>query len=78
MPRKPTPNQAEHLRALASGGTVLVPKRGQWMPLLRREWVERDPKFNETPTGGFLPPLRITPMGLRALADVLERERENV
>jgi hypothetical protein len=56
------------------GRTVLAPRRGEWMPLLRREWVERDPRFSETPSGGYLPPLRITPGGLRALADALERD----
>jgi hypothetical protein len=74
MPRKATPKQSRLLLALGSGATVLAPRRGEWMPLLRREWVERDPRFSETPSGGYLPPLRITPDGLRALADALERD----
>jgi hypothetical protein len=74
MSRKPTPKQSRLLLVLGSGRTVLAPRRGEWMPLLRREWVERDPWFSETPSGGYLPPLRITPDGLRALADALERD----
>lgn len=72
--RRITEKQAARLRVLGCGATVLVPKRGEWMPLLRRELVERDPKFTETPSGGFLPPLVITPAGYRALADALERD----
>lgn len=71
--RKPTPAQADRLRVVASGSIVLFPKRTLWGPLLRRGWVERLDSA-ETPTGGWLPPLRITPGGLRALADALERD----
>lgn len=71
--RRPTPKQALRLRVLASGSTVLTPRRSDWGSLLRHGWVERaDPSW--TPRGGFLPPLRITAEGYRALASALERD----
>lgn len=71
--RAPTPKQAEKLRLLGSGAIVLAPRRADWGLLLRRGWVERV-DLKVTPRGGLLPPLRITPAGLRALADALERD----
>jgi hypothetical protein len=70
--RAPTPKQAEKLRILGSGAIVLAPGRGEWGPLLRRGWVE--PVTADDADRRFLPPLRITPEGLRALADALERD----
>lgn len=73
MPRNPTVRQAARLRLLGSGAIAVTPSRSDWMPLLRHGWVERaDPDL--TPRGGLLPPLRITPDGLRALAAALERD----
>jgi hypothetical protein len=70
--RNPTPKQAARLRLLGSGAVVIAPRRAEWMPLLRHEWVERAADW--TPTGGTLPPLMITPSGYRALAAALERD----
>lgn len=71
--RKPTPKQALKLRLLGSGSIVVTPRRTDWGPLLRHGWVERaDPSLS--PRGGFLPPLRITAEGYRALAGWLERD----
>lgn len=70
--RAPTVKQFELLKVLGRGGVAVAPKRAEWMPLLRHGWVER---YGEgpTPRGGFLPPLRITAAGYRALAVGLER-----
>jgi hypothetical protein len=51
---------------------VLAPGRGEWGPLLRRGWVEA--VIADDADKRFLPPLRITSAGLRALADALERD----
>lgn len=67
----PTEKQAAKLRILGSGAIVLAPGRADWKPLLRRGWVEA---ISEDDGKRFLPPLRITPAGLRALADALERD----
>lgn len=68
----PTPNQVGKLRILGSGAMVIAPGRRDWSPLLRRGWVQAEKE--DDGTRGFLPPLRITPEGLRALADALERD----
>jgi hypothetical protein len=72
--RTPTVKQAARLRVLGNPNIIIAaPRRSDWMPLLRHGWVERaDPDL--TPRGGLLPPLRITPAGLRALAAALERD----
>lgn len=71
--RVPTIKQAARLRVLGSGLIVVTPRRSDWGPLLRHGWVERaHPGLS--PSGGFLPPLRITPDGHRALAAALERD----
>jgi len=74
--RKATEKQARLLRVLAGGSIVLVPMRRGWMPIVRRGWVETTngehiPPDGQ-PHGSYLPPLRITPDGLRALADATE------
>lgn len=69
--RVPTEKQAGRLQILASGCTALAPGRGAWGPLLRRGWVA--PVSPDDKDKRFLPPLEITPDGLRALADHLER-----
>lgn len=72
--RSPTAKQAARLAVLANPNVMVVtPRRSEWMPLLRHEWVERA-DVNVSPSGGFLPPLRITPAGLRGLAAALERD----
>lgn len=71
----PTAKQATKLRVLAGGYAVLAPRRGEWVGLLRRGWVERIDQT--TPRGGLLPPLRITPDGERALALVPEEDTCN-
>lgn len=72
--RTATEKQARLLRVLAGGCVVLAPGRREWMPLIRREWVEplHGEYISDTREPGesrFLPPLRITTTGLRALAD---------
>jgi hypothetical protein len=70
--RAPTALQFVRLRKLGSGAMVVSPSRSEWMPLLRNGWVEKvDPGLSVR--GGFLPPLRITADGYRALAVGLER-----
>lgn len=51
----PTPKQATRLSVLADGYAVLAPKRGEWVGLLRKGWVERD-RPDDTARGGLLPP----------------------
>lgn len=68
--RVPTENQHHLLRILASGAIALAPHRREWNPLLRRGWVE---PISEDDGSRFLPPLRITSAGLRALADAVDR-----
>jgi hypothetical protein len=75
--KRPTEKQARLLRVLAGGSIVLAPGRREWMPLLRREWVEptRGEWISDTREPGesnYLPPLRITAGGLRALADATD------
>lgn len=72
--RRATEKQARLLRVLAGGCIVLAPGRREWMPLLRRAWVEptHGEHISDTREPGesrYLPPLRITAPGLRALAD---------
>lgn len=64
--RKPTLKQAARLGVLGSGAIVLAPGRRDWGPLLRRGWVEMVSEDDKDKR--FLPPLRITADGLRALA----------
>lgn len=72
--RTPTVKQGARLLVLGSGNIVLTPRRVDWAPLLRHGWVEHADGFGRAPSGGFLPPLRITPNGLRALAAAVERD----
>lgn len=71
MNRVPTERQYRLLAAIGATAIALAPGRGEWGPLLRREWVEtlgEDDKDKR-----YLPPLRITPEGLRAMALAMER-----
>lgn len=71
--KAPTTKQADLLRILGSGSIVLTPKRSAWAPLLRRGWVARIGD-DGSPKGGWLPPLRITADGYRALAAAVDRD----
>ena len=80
---KPAPNrkaaeqQARLLRVLAGGAIILTPQRRACMPLVRRGWAEptKGEWISDTREPGesaYLPPLRITADGLRALADATD------
>lgn len=71
MMKAPTVKQAELLRILGGGAMALTPGRREWSPLLRHGWVAAEGDDDGSP---YLPPLRITPAGLRALADAVERD----
>lgn len=66
----PTEKQFRQLLVLADGAMALAPGRRDWSPLLRRGWVA---PVKDDDGGRFLPPLRITAEGLRALAAGVER-----
>lgn len=72
--RVPTKRQMDVLSRLRVGGIVLSPRRTDWASLLDHGWVEMV-RLGELKTKGdmFLEPLRITPSGLRALADAIEK-----
>ena len=63
----PTPNQYRYLLMLGSGSAWMSANKRKVEPLIRREWA----------TGKWEPPyyqfVRITPKGLRALADAVEK-----
>jgi hypothetical protein len=73
--RVPTKRQYRYLRAVGNPAlTVVVPRLGDWKSHLRWGWVEDAgwaPPPNPDPA--FLPPLRVTPSGLRALALAVEK-----
>lgn len=79
--RTPTPKQAALLAELPVGTAVMNPRRHDFRPLLNHGWVEpvwdgSDPDnhgWNFDGTNPYLPPLRITPDGLRALADAIDK-----
>lgn len=71
LTRTPTLRQYERLRILGSGGMVLAPRRREWQPLLRHGWVAA--AHDDDATSRLLPPLRITPAGLIALAAAVQR-----
>lgn len=68
--RVPTEKQFRKLMAIGIHYTVLVPGRRDWGPLLKHGWVEA---LEADDGGTYLPPLRISADGLRALADCVER-----
>ena len=74
MTRVPTVQQGGRLMALSSGNIALAPGRGDWGPLLRRGWVETIDEDDKDKR--YLPPVRITPDGLRALAAAMEKHPE--
>jgi hypothetical protein len=77
--RVPTVKQAARLSCLSPGTMVVNPRRNDWRPLLNHGWVEPSQRgadnhgFNFDGTNPYLPPLRITADGLRALADSIDK-----
>lgn len=78
--RVPTPKQMACLAALPLGTAVINPRRCDWRPLLNHGWVEplsereaANHGYAYDGTNSNLTPLRITPDGLRALADAIEK-----
>ena len=78
--RVPTPKQMALLAEIPVGTAVINPRRHQWRPLLNHGWVEALSPTAWEATGlaydglhQYLPPLRITADGLRALADAIDR-----
>jgi hypothetical protein len=65
--RAPTRKQYDKLLVLGSGAAGLSWLRRDTKPLLRRGWVTA-----EDPDGSYFQMVRITPLGLRALADAVE------
>jgi hypothetical protein len=68
------------LAALPVGTAVVNPRRHDWRPLLNHGWVEAafgrawvNHGLAYEPGSQYLPALRITPDGLRALADAVEK-----
>lgn len=71
----PTVKQAIKMQVLGGGAIAIVPGRADFGPLLRRGWVET---ISEDDGSRYLPPVRITADGLRALADAMERYPEDL
>jgi hypothetical protein len=65
--RVPTAKQYRHLRILAAGAAGLSWTKRDTRPLLRHGWVTAEER------GTYFQWVRITPDGLRALADAVER-----
>jgi hypothetical protein len=68
------------LAALPVGTAVINPRRHDWRPLLNHGWVEaafsgawENHSLYYEPGGQYLPPLRVTADGLRALADAIDK-----
>lgn len=68
--RCPTEKQYRKLRILGSGAAWVVGTKGDVEPLLRHGWVTADPP---TDARRYYAWIRITPDGLRALAEAVER-----
>lgn len=64
------------LLKLGSGSTVLAGRKGDWGSLLVRGLVEPDPAFEVRDSSRYVPPLRITADGYRALAAGVGRWRD--
>jgi len=78
--RIPTRNQMAKLAHLPVGTAVINPRRHDWRPLLNHGWVEaafstdwENHSLAYEPGGQYLPALRITADGLRALADAVDQ-----
>src|SRR5882672_2569724 len=78
--RVPTPKQAALLGEIPVGTAVINPRRHQWRPLLNHGWVEavwpkewENSGLSGSGSDSYLPSLRITPDGLRALADAIDK-----
>lgn len=73
MSRVPTRKQYERLGLIARPGIgISAPHRSGWGSLRGRGWT-RDIDGTVPVGGSYLPPQQITPAGLRALADAMER-----
>jgi hypothetical protein len=81
--RVPTRKQFRRLGAIAMPGSIVPsPTRNEWLPLRNHGWT-RDIACTLAEHGRafggayvqnwYLPPQQITPNGLRALADAMER-----
>lgn len=79
--RVPTPKQMALLANVPVGIAVMNPRRHDFRPLLNHGWVEPiwtgsapdDHGWNFDGTNSYLPPLRITADGLRALGDGIDK-----
>jgi len=79
--RVPTPKQMALLAELPVGTAVMNPRRHDFRPLFNHGWVEEvwetlgeyGTAYNPSAGNRYLPPLRITADGLRALADAIEK-----
>lgn len=68
--KTPTYKQYGKLCALGIHYTAIVPGRRDWTPMLNHGWVE----ITEADEGKrFLPPIRVTADGLRAIALGIEK-----
>lgn len=67
----PSEKQYGRLLILGAGAAVIAPGRRHWETLVRNGWVTSS--LEDDGTGHYLPPLRITPAGLTALAEAVER-----
>lgn len=67
MPRPPTLMQLQRLAILGNPRVaVIAGRKREWRPLMQRGLVEVAGPWNSEK---FMPPLRITPEGLRVLAE---------
>ncbi len=74
MSRIPTRRQFDTMRPLVRFCTALVCTRREYGPLASKGWTAAEPRWADVDHGGaLLPPQRLTPAGLRALADAMER-----
>lgn len=69
--RVPTRGQYDRLR-MAAADVVTAPLCGRWASLREQGWT-RDVRGAHPVGIAYLPPQQITPNGLRALADAMER-----
>lgn len=68
MTRVPTKKQYDLILCLGSGAALVLGEKRRIEPLLKHGWVTSK-EFD----GRYYPWVRITPSGLRALADAVER-----
>ena len=68
--RRPTRKQYDYLRSLGSGSAIIVGKKRETEPYLRRGWVTAE--FKEGEKHYPYSWIRITPEGARVLAEGME------